>query len=130
MGCSSSTPEGKNKPDIAQTQEQAGDEDPQGLFIQSMNIIKKKCATSCHLSPEYIQLNQYPFKAEGSYLMDAMIDQFGSNLEMQLVQKEIVKELIRAIDTEYMPPIEYEVAAPSDEEVAILRLWLEKNLPN
>lgn len=101
---------------------------PDGLFsTKIMPTLRRSCTSAgCHASPEFIDLRSFPFAAEGSYAMDDIRARLGENPDSHTVQLAVVKVLIDAMQSLYMPPAP--TAAIDESGIAAFETWHDQNL--
>lgn len=92
-------------------------------------ILARSCsAGSCHAKAIEIDLRSYPFDAKGSYTWDTIVSELGESFDPLDAQKIIVRELIKSVVDDYMPPTR-EHPGVRDSELNDMRQWLDYGLP-
>lgn len=92
-------------------------------------ILDKSCTKGCHSNPIEINLTIWPYDIKGSYIEEVVISQFGVSYTFDQAKEMVVNELIKSMETGYMPPDSSDIEPVPPAEIAKFKSWVEKGIP-
>jgi len=91
-------------------------------------MMEKSCLHGgCHAAAIVIDLQEYPYKAEGSFVWEDIKRALGDPPDPEKAQKMLADSLLSSIQTAYMPQ-GFEAPIPTADQTDIYEQWIEEGM--